>query len=702
MKNKNKRVLASALALLLALVCAACGGKEEEETSFPSSSPAGTTAIAAESTVSFEEASEKAHQIYVSGKPDSVPDVTDEKFDEIMAGAYEITEKYFADGRVPDDRIEDVLQEKWEYMKRFVDDGTAVMVERTLLSCALTFANGYRLVYSAEVEGTLSGGGEDALRIISNAYMTTDNLPGNAEKAARLIVDSFTGYQLKESAIYPEEIDSFSRLLDILEDSSVLLFFGHGSDIPSLNTTLHKTNIMNDPRYDSRIGLSFSDAGMLLIDRQFIMNYFSDDSFQGAFIYLGACMTGSSDALANAFLEKGAEVVLANSSTVFAKETIEYRQALIEYMCKGMSVMEAKGKVDSENVSASQNQIILGRMRNVLFGYPQNQVILFGNSGYVFSDEMEYYPGRKYVFYGVIRTDESGRHYLELKSTVKIHGQTGRCSKIYFYDEVDTVLAEYENKENSFKGTVIIDKGEICLGNDAAVLFQDEYIGLSEATVVSYEDKYFSGKKYTFNGTIRTDGEGHPYLELEGPVNVIGVSEACSKIVFLEEMEDLLKEYADEAGTFRGTIILNSDGLLCMGTDIEVLRQGKAIKVIEGSGHGSEDPGRNTDKTFDKLLDFLGEPLEVVKQYYGEPDGGMGIDGNGECLSYEFENYVLMFLEVYEGGGTVDEIRLFLTDTSPEIRVTSSVTTRMNHDEIENGLSGFSCATEASKFETKR
>lgn len=250
-----------------------------------------------------------------------------------------IEEQYLEeDGYISNENISEVLKHVAEYAEELQKEEIVLSYEITESSIVMKLSSGLTSVYAPEIEGTYSVSSDTqmSVRIYQPYYewvsTITDNyisLPNGVDRevdllseAAEDVVEVFDNYSFSEDMVYIDD----EVTLDTIKEfgaNQIILWQGHGvyagEDIHSLictGTEFDWDAWLWDPVYfmdccQDRI-VEFN--GDETISSKFVDKYC--DELDNSFIYLGPCESGYDDVLANSFLNKGAEAVVANTKTI--------------------------------------------------------------------------------------------------------------------------------------------------------------------------------------------------------------------------------------------------------------------------------------------------------------------------------------------------------------------------------------------------
>lgn len=300
----------------------------------------------------------------------------------------------------------------------------------------MELTSGIQYVYIFPIKGASAVGNTGTLSIItyepfSNWWETErpdTNQGANGEAAtdgvARKIESAFDNYQFTHN--YDDNAVTLDRVRE-LGDNQIVLWDGHGGftsnnhSFIALGEQLDEIAFLLDPIYYLQ-NLNYTTdylSGAIIctnldnriaIGYKFIEKYVS--SMNNSFIYLGACETGKDSVFAEAFLNKGATAVVANSETVLT----DYTQAMEREICLKMLEINPQTK---QYYTLSEALAYAKQIHGRTDGSQYNaEVIIFGGTNannYRLVDtadkvsQINYYE----VFNGVADTWEMAQQYCE-------------------------------------------------------------------------------------------------------------------------------------------------------------------------------------------------------------------------------------------------------------------------------------------------
>ena len=242
------------------------------------------------------------------------------------------------DGYVSDENIPEVLKQVAEYAKELKEEGTVLSYEITESSIVMKLSSGLTTVYAPEQEGTysISSDTQMSVRVYQPYFewvsIITDNyisLPNGIDREVDLLTSAagdieevFENYTFSEDTTYIDEEVNLETIKEF-GANQIILWQGHGvyagEDIHSLictGTEFDWDAWLWDPEYfmDCCRDRIVEYNGNETISSKFIDEYCNN--LDNSFVYLGPCESGYDDILANSFLNKGADAVVANTKTI--------------------------------------------------------------------------------------------------------------------------------------------------------------------------------------------------------------------------------------------------------------------------------------------------------------------------------------------------------------------------------------------------
>lgn len=301
------------------------------------------------------------------------PEISDEEWQEQRDLTDAVDEKlqtYLVNGFVPYNQVNYVCDELYTFILNYADENDVklLVVEKYDSEIYILFSSGIPMVIILPLEGVDSTGTNDNITIrtlepyCNNGAEPLKSFENNAHYIQNQISYCVTDTVLKDSDV------SVEKVIDAFKDNSIILWHGHGTYIPEYGSLLCisiKTNTEFKKKYardikEDRIVL-LKDGTITLSDK-FFDKYL--DSVDNSFIYLGACHSYESDGLGNAFLDKGASVVVGFSDTVYSA-----------YDCAVMDMMSKELCVPHDNILFSAHQNMKTTLRRIKKELGENDIV---------------------------------------------------------------------------------------------------------------------------------------------------------------------------------------------------------------------------------------------------------------------------------------------------------------------------------------
>ena len=297
-----------------------------------------TDAAAAGSTTYYASAgSVKSNQvvIYYFDRPTEASVQNDQ---EIRLEILRIESGYTdADGFVPQSKAADALSAVERYVRSLRERGDVIFYETSGSGIIIKLASGLSIYYSPNIDGVDGIGSDVSMRVITcqpclSMYSGLDQYMGFPDRAASEIGAGFSNYTFSVANNYDNSAVSLERIKSFTSDQ-IVLWHGHGGYTDSYHSFLLTGEDFDldawrrDVEYwwDCVRGrIIESSDGRVMISSKFIDEYCGN--LDHSFFYLAACQSGKDDVLANAFLNKGAAAVIANTETIYTiyNLTMEY------------------------------------------------------------------------------------------------------------------------------------------------------------------------------------------------------------------------------------------------------------------------------------------------------------------------------------------------------------------------------------------
>lgn len=222
------------------------------------------------------------------------------------------------------------------------------------LNCGISY------MYSPYIEGTSSpsGGNIPKLKILTfepckanfqNRGEEDARFTEYVDEGAELIANIFNAYNFESPAGDYDNQNATLEEITTFANYNVILWDGHGGwdgNKGSCIVTGDQYSFTNIVKYrnelkNGEIGVASIEEGenVFVMYPAFIENHIQEDSLDNTIVYLSTCESGKDDRLAQAFLNKGAEAVYANSDTIHTR----YTQRMIYAVCEGLCNTNEEG-----------------------------------------------------------------------------------------------------------------------------------------------------------------------------------------------------------------------------------------------------------------------------------------------------------------------------------------------------------------------
>ncbi len=305
-------------------------------------------------------------------------------------------------GYIKNENIDATINKVGEYAKKLYENGKIKEYNITEgTSVWMKFHSGVEYVYIPPEKGCDSSSIETYQPCLS-MYDET------AQEYSKLCVDgSAESIQNKfENYVFENNYDDKDVNLEILKSlgkKAINIWHGHGgydSKVHSFIITgeeLNETRFLLDPiYYVKKIGYTedylsgrivCTSSGYIAVTSKFFDQYL--DNINESIIYLGTCHSGQDDVLANVFISKGAQAVIANDETICTKYDLDMIDTIFAEMRKSS---HSNGKYytlkEALNIANDTNGHVCCLEHNA-------KVKIFGNDSFRLSDDKA--PEDKYV-----------------------------------------------------------------------------------------------------------------------------------------------------------------------------------------------------------------------------------------------------------------------------------------------------------------
>lgn len=245
---------------------------------------------------------------------------------EINEEAIDIEGKYATDGFVHPEDISKVLDELEILAKEYKSKGLITSYDKQSDSIYFKLSNGVGYLYAPTVEGVLAG--ENFGKILTiEPYATKSEFVSNylmggksPDEAAKKIVKALSdSYSFSKD----DNWDSFSfEQVEQMGDHKIIIWYGHGNYSKECGSVLGTSIPITDQDTLLRYQLELHNGEMILGKKEFLItpsyfdNHLEDNSLDGSLVFLNTCKSAMDNRLADAFINKGASLVVGNSQTI--------------------------------------------------------------------------------------------------------------------------------------------------------------------------------------------------------------------------------------------------------------------------------------------------------------------------------------------------------------------------------------------------
>lgn len=265
-----------------------------------------------------------------------------------------IEERYYNEaGVLPIDQVTAVIEEISSYVEELYNAGQIIWFEVNDSNVIVRLESGFTFTYMLNIQGSDSIGDNVSMSITTcqpclSMYgnYTEDYIPypqgitqgmTMPDVAASTVASTFNNYTFSRN--YDNSAVSLARVRNF-SSNQVILWHGHGGYSSSRHSFLITGEEFDwtawwwDEDYflDNVQGRIFEASnGNTCITSKYIDKYCG--RMTNSLVYLAACQSGKDSVLANAFLNKGATAVIANSETIFTLYNLIMEYVTIRNMC---------------------------------------------------------------------------------------------------------------------------------------------------------------------------------------------------------------------------------------------------------------------------------------------------------------------------------------------------------------------------------
>lgn len=313
------------------------------------------------------------------------------QIDKINSKFSQIESSFWSENTPTEAAINTLLKKEYDYAAILKEKGILkdASLEAETLCVVCTMPQGDVIVYTPEIEGLKAGGSSSRIVTLQPFYDT--KIKSDApDKAAKEVASKVKGYKF-DSADDFDNKNVNMQALKKLSGAKIIIWDGHGTYTASTGSVVsidipYKT-VKKDKEFrkycDGKHILSNGNSHTLLT-ASFFKDYYKKNSFDGAVIYLGTCLSGFDSSMADAFIANGAEAVYANYyvSTVGydSKMTASVFGALADGETAEAALKIAQDKNGEYDIETTYDYDTLCR---------RNKVILSGNKDFSLTESIQ-------------------------------------------------------------------------------------------------------------------------------------------------------------------------------------------------------------------------------------------------------------------------------------------------------------------------
>ena len=247
-------------------------------------------------------------------------------------------QEYLVNGFVPYDKKNYVYDELYRFVLSYVEENNINVLEvnREKSCISILFSSGIPMIIDIPLEGVESSSND----IIDNIEISVIE-PYYSSGADLLPSFNDNAYYFQKKVpfcsvdkILKDEDVSIENIISAFIPNSIIIWHGHGGHSEKYGSLLCLTIKNNESfkkKYENDIEKSriiILKDGTITLSSKFFDEYLND--INNSFVYLGACHSLETNSLAESFLNKGAELVVGFSDTVYAS----YDSAVMEELSK--------------------------------------------------------------------------------------------------------------------------------------------------------------------------------------------------------------------------------------------------------------------------------------------------------------------------------------------------------------------------------
>lgn len=356
MKRKLLRIT-----LIAVLIIVSLSGCREDKRKSTSHSPTENTESSSEGELESSEPEYLYEQFINTQTPDTSElgkdQGTEEEAEELANDIAKVEKKiksldkkYKKNGNIAEDDVYSYLWEAREKVQELYENGDIADYANGVNCIEVMLNSGVTYIISPEIRDCDAGGSGTKIQIATYQPFRAASIKekysvdflDKLDEGARLVSDSLEDYEFFQNGsstdndLEDEEVTLESVLK--FQNYNVVLWHGHGSYTNSKGSMLLlgvKCTLKNNIKYmkDLVEGRLVCMGGYYAITSTFIDKYIPDNALKNSIIYLGTCLSGEDERLVEAFLNKGAMAVYANSGIIFR----DYNLSMIYSVSEGLT-----------------------------------------------------------------------------------------------------------------------------------------------------------------------------------------------------------------------------------------------------------------------------------------------------------------------------------------------------------------------------
>lgn len=294
---------------------------------------------------------------------------------------------YASEGFIPEEDAPAVLSAVAGYAEELKQEGILQNYSLSGSHVWMLYDSGIQMIYTPDTGITDAVGLDSTCRIVTCQPYASSYPPSLSEEMGLPDSAASSLEQLSASWTFEDNYDMEEVTPDLLKElngTQILLWHGHGGwteethSFLATGETFSENRFQNDIDYyeDFQTGrLVLCSDGRVAVTAGFVREYM--DALDGSLIYLGACQSGLDAELSDAFLEKGAAAVIANTDTI----RTAYNTRMMYSTMEGLSLTDASsGQRYTLEQALQYAASVWGESDSVQFGGTGARPVYFGEN----------------------------------------------------------------------------------------------------------------------------------------------------------------------------------------------------------------------------------------------------------------------------------------------------------------------------------